>query len=142
VIVLDAYAVLAFLRAEPAADEVAALLRRQCAMSAANLAETFDQLVRVFRRPADDVYGDLALLGHAGLDIVPVDADIALAAGALRARHYHRQHSPLSLADCLAAATALARRAELATADPPLAALMRAEDGQVVALPDSRGNRP
>jgi PIN domain nuclease of toxin-antitoxin system len=142
VIVLDAYAVLAFLRAEPAADEVAAMLRQQCAISAANLAETFDQLVRVYGRPPDDVFADLALLAHAGLGVLDVDADIALAAGELRARHHHRERSAVSLADCLAAATTLAHDARLATADPPLASLVRAEGGQVAALPDSRGRRP
>lgn len=140
--VLDAYAVLALLRDEPAADEVESLLRHKCSMSAANFAETFDQLVRVFHRPADDVYADLALLVHAGLEVLAVDADVALAAGDLRARHYHRQRCPVSLADCMAAATALTRGIALATADPPLAALVRAEGGQVIALLDSTGERP
>ena len=48
----------------------------------------------------------------------------------------------MSLADCLAAATALAQGAELATADAPLAAVIRAEGGSVAPLPDSTGRRP
>ena len=140
--VLDAYAMLALLRDEPAADEVESLLRGQCSMSTANLAETVDQLVRVFGRPTDDVHADLALLVHAGLEVVPVDANIGLAAGDLRARHYHRERCPVSLADCLAAATALSREDPLATADPTLAAVVRAEGGDIVPLPDSTGRRP
>jgi predicted nucleic acid-binding protein len=88
------------------------------------------------------VSGDIALLVHDGLDVLPINANIAFAAGELRARYYHRRHNPLSLADCFAAATALTHGAELATSDPPLATLIRAEGGKVLALPDSTGNRP
>jgi PIN domain nuclease of toxin-antitoxin system len=52
--VLDAYAVLAYLRAERCADEVAALLRAPSVLTAANAAEVLDQLVRVYH--PDDVH--------------------------------------------------------------------------------------
>lgn len=42
----------------------------------------------------------------------------------------------VSPADCIAAATALGRAAPLATADPALTALVRAEGGAVEVLPD------
>ncbi|MEJ7706151.1 MAG: hypothetical protein WKF82_02060 [Nocardioidaceae bacterium] len=60
--VLDAYAVLAYLRAEPCADAVASLLRSPTVLTAANAAEVLDQLVRVYRRDPDDVHADIAPL--------------------------------------------------------------------------------
>lgn len=140
--VLDAYAVLAYLRGEAVAKEVAELLRTPTVLSAANAAEVVDQLVRVYGRDADDVHADLALLSHAGMRIATVTADIGMLAGRLRARHYHRERMAVSLADCVAAATALSERLPLATADPALAALVRAEEGAVHALADSAGRLP
>jgi PIN domain nuclease of toxin-antitoxin system len=141
--VLDAYAVLAFLRDEPGADEVAGLLRRgPTVMSAANVAEVVDQLVRVHRRDPHDVYAGIGLLGYAGLDVLPVTADDGIAAGRLRSRHYHRERCAVSLADCVAAATALALRRPLATSDPALASMVRTEGGEVHALADSEGVKP
>jgi predicted nucleic acid-binding protein len=142
VIVLDAYAVLAYLRGERPADEVAALLRSPTVLSAVNAAEVLDQLVRVFGRDADDVHADLALLSHAGMEIAPVPVEIGLLAGHLCARHYHRDKSSVSLADCVGAATALSTELPLATSDPALAAMLRAEGGPIHGLPDSAGHRP
>jgi predicted nucleic acid-binding protein len=65
-----------------------------------------------------------------------------MSAGRLRARHYHRNAMAVSLADCIAAATALSLDRPLATADPALAALVRAEGGQVRGLVDSKGRLP
>lgn len=45
----------------------------------------------------------------------------------------------VSLADCIAAATALSEQAPLATSDPALAATLRAAGGDVTALPDTEG---
>ena len=140
--VLDAYAVLAYLRGETAAAEVATLLHDPTVLSAINAAEVVDQLVRVYRRDADDVHADLALLASAGMEIVPITESLGFHAGRLRARYYHRQRMPVSLADCMAAATALDRRKPLATSDPPLAQLVRAESGNVHGLPDSSGKLP
>ncbi|MGH3712103.1 MAG: PIN domain-containing protein [Micromonosporaceae bacterium] len=140
--VLDAYALVAYLRGEAAANEVAALLRTPTTLSAANAAEVLDQLTRVYGRDADDVHADLALLANAGMELAPVTADIGLFAGRLRARHYHRQHMAVSLADCIAAATALSEQQSLATADPALAALLRTEGGKIHGLADSSGRLP
>jgi PIN domain nuclease of toxin-antitoxin system len=143
VIVLDAYAVLAFLRDEAGADEVAALIRHgPTGLTAANLAEVVDRLVRAGGRSPDDVYADLGLLGHAGLEILTVTLDLGLTAGRLRAGRCHREHPAVSLADCVAAAAALSLRAPLATADPVLAELVRAEGGEIHPLPDSQGVKP
>jgi PIN domain nuclease of toxin-antitoxin system len=140
--VLDAYAVLAYLRAEPCADDVAALLRAETTLSAANAAEVVDQLTRVYGSDPDDVHADLALLANAGMQLAPVTADLGLLAGRLRAKHYHRDRVAVSLADCIAAATALSANRPLATSDPALAGVVRAEGGTIHGLPDSRGISP
>jgi PIN domain nuclease of toxin-antitoxin system len=140
--VLDAYAVLAFFRNEPAADEVAVLLRSPTVLSAVNAAEVVDQLVRVYGRVADDVHGDLGVLSRIGMDLTPVSAQTGMLAGRLRARHYHRERMAVSLADCVAAATAVSLGRPLATSDPALAAMIRAEGNDVHALPDSTGRLP
>ena len=48
----------------------------------------------------------------------------------------------VSLADCIAAATALRFHTPLATATPARAAMLRTEGGQVQGLVDSGGRRP
>ena len=48
----------------------------------------------------------------------------------------------MSLADCVAAAAALATDSPLATSDPALAEVLRSEGGKVRPLPDSKGQRP
>ncbi len=60
----------------------------------------------------------------------------------LRAKHYHRERRPVSIADCICLATALRLKEDLATTDPALAAVAREEGVTVVALPDSSGQRP
>jgi predicted nucleic acid-binding protein len=76
----------------------------------------------------------------AGLDVQPVMPELALEAGRLRARHYHRENRAVSLADCVIAGAALQAGQPLATADPALAALVREEGGAIVPLPDSGGH--
>jgi ribonuclease VapC len=142
VTVLDAYAVLAFLRDEPAAAQVATLLASPTVLSSANAAEVVDQLTRLGGHSADDVHADLALLEHTGMRLAPITEDHAMLAGRLRARYYHRERCAVSLADCMAAATALVEGLPLATADPALASVVRAEGGHVHALPDRRGVLP
>jgi len=140
--VLDAYAVLAYLRDERAADAVGDLLTAPTILTAINAAEVLDQLVRVYGRDADDVHADLMMLAHTGVQLTETSAEVGLLAGRLRARHYHRERMAVSLADCVAAATALSTGQPLATADPHLAALIRAEAGTIHALPDTNGRLP
>jgi PIN domain nuclease of toxin-antitoxin system len=140
--VLDAYAIIAYLRAEPSSAEVASLLRGPTQLTAVNAAEVCDQMARVFGSDPDAVEGDLALLGHAGMALVPVSPEMAIEAGRIRARRYHREHAAVSLADCIAAAAALTARQPLATADPALASVVRAEGGDIHPLPDTEGRRP
>jgi PIN domain nuclease of toxin-antitoxin system len=73
VTILDAYAVIAYLRSEPAAEQVRPLLKAgDGALTAVGLAEVVDHLVRLAGADEDDTVLDLAQLGL--LDAVPVDA--------------------------------------------------------------------
>jgi PIN domain nuclease of toxin-antitoxin system len=140
--VLDAYAVIAYLRDEPCAGEVADLLQDATILTSVNAAEVFDQLVRVFGADPDSVDADIALLHHAGLTVMAVTHEVGMEAGRIHARRYHRGRSAVSLADCVAASAALASNSPLATCDPALAEVLRAEGGKIVPLPDSKGRRP
>ncbi len=137
--VLDAYAVIAYLRAESAADSVATLLREEsCMATATGLAEVVDRLVRLDAAGEDNVITDLAELGL--LDAIPVDSRMALAAGRLRARHYHRTRRAVSLADCIAASAARFLAEPLATSDPHLLGLCQYEGIATTVLPGSDGS--
>jgi hypothetical protein len=91
---------------------------------------------------ADEAEVRMRLLIETGTQVIPVDDRIAARAGALRAAHYARTSWAVSLADCCALATSLELDIPLATADPALAQVARAQGCAVVALPDSRGVRP
>ena len=84
----------------------------------------------------------LVLLEAGGLRVVPVDADVGLDAGRLHASLYDRRTSPLSMADCVALATAASLGEPLATSDPPLALAAQKEGVEVVRLGDSKGQAP
>ena len=139
-IVLDAYAVLALLKGEPAAPQVRALLEGddQACLTAVGVAEVVDHLVRLAGAPEDDAALDLAQLGLA--DALVVDPTHSLRAGLLRARHYHRKNCAASLADCVALEAARANDAAVASADPHLLAVCRDEGVGVIPLPDSTGH--
>jgi predicted nucleic acid-binding protein len=99
-------------------------------------------LVRHQGWPAADVEEKLRWLTLGGLEVVVLDERIALGAGRIHARHYHRTRRPLSLVDCTALATALALGQRLATSDPALIAAAADEGCETIALLDSRGRRP
>ena len=137
--VLDAYAVTAFLRAEPAANDVGVLLRRPgVALTAVGVAEVLDHLIRIVGVDEEDATLDVAQLGL--LDGIPVDPALGAAAGRLRARQYHRSRCPLSMADCIAAEAARSRAEPLATSDPHLLDVCRTENIARHVLPQSDGS--
>ncbi len=124
-------------------SEVEAELRRGSAgITAVNLAEVIDQLIRPARRSQQDVDTSLASLVAGGLRVIPVDESIGRLAGRLRARHYDRRSAPISLGDCVALAASSVLGATLATADPPLASVAKRTGVNVLRLPDSKGKRP
>jgi PIN domain nuclease of toxin-antitoxin system len=70
--VLDASALLAFLRREPGAEKVAAVLTRSC-ISAVNLAETYGKMVEYGKRLEDVAYQ----VERLRIPVIPFDASQA-----------------------------------------------------------------
>jgi len=141
--VLDAFALVALARDEPAAAEVEALLRRgDAAMTTTNLGEALDQLHRVGGQPIDELQAHLAPVIGTAVALLAVDARLMWRAVELRGRHYRRRMSELSLADCVALAAARPGVDRVATADSALAAATEAEGVELIALPASDGRRP
>jgi uncharacterized protein with PIN domain len=131
---LDAFALIALLTDEPAAETVEVLLRRgDTAMTVVNLAEALDVLRRVEKIPADRLEALTAPLLSKHVELRPVDEPVARRAADIRARRYHRSRAPLSLADCILLA-AVGRSDTLATADEPLLRAARAEGVSVRRL--------
>ena len=138
--ILDAYAVLAYLKGEPAATEVRELLDvPDASLTALGVAEVLDHLIRIAGADEEDAALDIAQLGL--VDGIAVDSTIGAAAGRLRARHYHRTSCPVSLADCVAAEVARSRRQSLATSDPHLLDVCHHEGVTMKVLPGSSGSR-
>lgn len=140
-IVLDSYAVLAFLKGEAAAPEVRSLLEADdgAALTVVGVAEVLDHLIRIVGADEDEAALDLAQLGL--LEPVGVDATTASGAGRLRARHYHHTRCAVSLADCIAAEAARHSGAVLATADPHLLDMCHRESVGIHPLTASNGQR-
>jgi len=138
VIVLDACALESYFADEPAAEQVGAILQNgeQIVISAINLTETLDRLIRLRGAGREALAADLLELG---LTVSDVDIAVAFDAAELRATHYRRSSRAVSIADCCAAAIALDRDAVLATSDPALLAMVHDEGGRWLALPDSSG---
>jgi predicted nucleic acid-binding protein len=133
-VLLDAFALIALLAEEPAADQVEALMRRgEAQITAINLAEALDVLQRLQGIPAERVRAITEPLLQGSVALVPVDERLARETADVRARHYHRTRSPLSLADCVLLAAAKSADA-LATADQPLIAAARTEGIRVEEL--------
>ena len=134
-VLLDAFALIALLAEEPAADEVEALLRGgEAAITAVNLAEALDVLQRVQGISSERLQAVTMPLVGERMKLVPIDQRIARDAADIRARRYHRTRAPVSLADCILLA-ATGESDVLATADRPLIRVAEAENVQVKTLP-------
>jgi predicted nucleic acid-binding protein len=133
-VLLDAFALIALLANEPAAEEVEVLLRRgDVAMTAVNLAEALDVLQRLQRISNKRLAELTAPLIGERITLVVVDEQLARNAADVRARRYHRTRSPVSLADCILLA-ATGASDELATADRPLLRVAELENVRTRAL--------
>lgn len=134
-VLLDAYALIAYLRDEPAAIAVQDLLwKGELAMSAVQLGEVVDRMERIDGVPADEVEVAVSALA---IQVLSADYAVGAEAGRLRARHYRPTGRTLSIADAFCAATAMLHMCAVATADPVLLAVARSEGCQVVELPGS-----
>jgi PIN domain nuclease of toxin-antitoxin system len=135
VTLLDAYALIAFLVGGPATEQVRAILREgDAAVATANLAEALDVSQRVYRVPIPRAIEVLEPLLAGPLTAVPLDSMVARRAAEIRARHYHRSSRPISLADAVLVGSAEPDD-RIATADPHVLAVTRAENLESVALP-------
>jgi uncharacterized protein with PIN domain len=141
-IVLDAYALTALLAAEPAADEVAALISTEpTVVPSANLAEAADTLMRIHGIDVGRTRVAVeSLQQSADLRVRDVGEASAWRAASLRGAHYHRTRRPLSLGDCLLLASTGAEE-RLATSDPHVLDVAEAEQISWLALPDVSGKR-
>jgi PIN domain nuclease of toxin-antitoxin system len=142
VILLDAYALIAFLAEEPAANEVGQLIAGEGTIVAApNLAEAADRLGRVHGIPVQRTRAAVESLEQStDLHVHATERAHAWRAAELRVKHYHRTHRPLSLGDCLLLAMT-GQDDRVATADPHVLATAEEEQIGWVALEDSQGRR-
>lgn len=113
--VFDAWSLMAYLKDEPAGEQVENLIAdahesgASLAMSIINLAEVWHNIARLSEaKRADQAVTEIRQLG---IELVEADWDLAHAAAALKTKH------KMSLADCFAAALAKARKADLVTGD-------------------------
>ena len=132
---LDAYALIAFLVRGPATQQVRAILREgDAAVATANLAEVLDVSQRVHGLPISRAVEILEPLLEGSLTPIPLDSTVARRAAEIRSGHYHRSSRPISLADAVLIGSAkLGDR--IATAEPDVLAVAKAEKLESVALP-------
>jgi PIN domain nuclease of toxin-antitoxin system len=142
VILLDTSALLALLRDEPAAAEVAGLLKGgDCATPSSCLAEVVDRLIRHTGVEPEEVVDRLDPLIEVSLGIVPLENRLGWQAGEFRGLYYRRNGSDISLADCLLLAC-VGPDDRLASSDRALLAAARELDFETIPLLDSSGARP
>jgi predicted nucleic acid-binding protein len=135
VILLDAYALIAFLTGGPATQQVRAILREGGAVVVtANLVEVLDVSQRVHRLPIQRTAEILESLLEGPLTAVPLDVAVARRAGEIRGAYYHRASRPISLADAVLIGSA-GEGDRIATADPDVLAVAHAERLETIALP-------
>jgi PIN domain nuclease of toxin-antitoxin system len=132
--VLDAYALIALRLDEPAAEEVERILRGgDAAVTSVNYGEALDRLVRGRRIPEPRVRAAFEPLLDSALRRIDVGFPLVEMAVRLRAKHYHRERRPLSLADCICVA-ATGSDGAVATADEAMLAMAEAEGIRCIAL--------
>lgn len=114
-IVLDSWAVIAYLEDEPAAEKVADMIsdahdqRIPLLMTVVNAGEVWYIVAR--EASATDADASIKQLHALGVEFVNADWELAKVAGHFKSRN------KMSFADCFAAALAKQRKADLATGD-------------------------
>lgn len=136
---LDANALIAVIRDEPAMERVLAILREgSAAMTATNVAEVFDVVARKADVDHSRIADVVEPLFDGPIALVPVDLGLARRAAEIRAENYHRKRCSLSLAD----ATLLAApRSEdkVASSDANVLAVAAELGIETIELPPSGG---
>ena len=141
---LDAYALVALVADEPAAERVEGILRGGDArVVVVNLAEAVDACSRVRNLSIEEVRAAIEplILGNV-LSLAVSDEPQAWLAAEIRSEHYERKSAALSMADCFLLAHGVTDGGPIATSDPPLASVAAFLELEVVGLPDSSGKRP
>ena len=142
VILLDAQALIALARGEPAATEVEEILRGgDAAICAVNLLEAADYFMRREGWSEVATQATLTQLVDEALAVLEAGRDVVWRGALLRARHYSRRSRELSLADCVLLASAGVGDS-IATSDRAVAAVARSEEISLVPLADATGRRP
>lgn len=115
-IVLDSWAVIAYLENEPAAETVADIIAdahdqgASLLMTVVNAGEVWYIVAR--EASVTDAEASIKQLGDLGIEFIDADWELAKDAG------YFKSRNKMSFADCFAAALARQRKAQLATGDP------------------------
>ncbi len=136
---LDASALIAFIRGEPAMERVLAILRGgSAAMTAANIAEVYDKSSRGAGLSHARVADLIDPLFGGPINPIPVDVDLARRAGEIRSVHYHRKRQPISLADSVLLA-APGPDDKIASSDSDVLAVAAELSIETIALPPSSG---
>ena len=121
VIVLDTWAMMAYLNLEPAAQEVRQVLRRarrgqiSILLSIINFGECLYVIER--RQGLQKALSDANIIDDLPVEVVPADRPFVFAAAHLKARY------PISYADAFAAALAKQYRGRVMTGDPEFKAV-------------------
>jgi PIN domain nuclease of toxin-antitoxin system len=102
VTLLDANALIAVIRGEPAMERVLTILREgSAAMTTVNLAEVYDSVSRKVGLSYEGIADVIDPLLQGPIAPISVDVGLARRAAEIRTSHYHRRHQDLSLADCV-----------------------------------------
>jgi uncharacterized protein with PIN domain len=144
VTLLDAYALVALIADEPAADRVETILRGgEARVVVVNLAEAVDICSRIRSLSSEEIRAVIEplILGNV-LSLAVSDEPQAWLAAEIRSEHYDRKSAALSMADCFLLAHGVTDGGPIATSDPPLATVAAGLELEVVGLPDSSGKKP
>lgn len=134
-ILLDAYALIAFLVGGPATADVRAILREGgAAIATANLAEALDVSSRVYDLPIAQALEPLEPLFTGALAEIPLDGPRARRAATIRSSHYRRRDRPISLGDSILLASG-SPGDRIATADRHVLEIAALEGLEPVRLP-------
>jgi predicted nucleic acid-binding protein len=138
---LDANALIAVIRGEPAMERVLAILREgSAAITTANLAEVFDSVARRAGHSHARIADVIEPLLEGPLKPIAVDVELARRSAEIRSAHYHRKRHPLSLADCVLLAAA-GPKDKIATSDADVLSVAAELGIETIELPSGRENQ-
>jgi len=136
---LDANALIAVIRGEPAMERVLAILRLgSVAMTTANIAEVYDRSARRTGLSHERVTEVIDPLFEGSITPITVDVDLARRAGGIRSQLYHRKRRPLALADCVLLA-ASGPNDKIASSDSDVLTVAAELGIETIELPSSSG---